>query len=227
MSSSLIRLAVLPAVVLVWYIWRKDTVEKEPPALLAKLFGLGVLVTIPVIVVELAAEAMLGKFLVEGSLPYVFLENFYGIALVEEAGKYLVLKSQTWKSEHFNYMFDGVVYAVLVALGFATLENIFYVADGGVSTGIARALLSVPGHAIDGVCMGYFYGLAKRADLKGNANARGTNLVLALVAPTLLHGTYDFLISIKLIGVFLIFEVIVTVLAIIHVNKFSREDAPL
>ena len=92
MSSSLIRLAVLPAVVLVWYIWRKDTVEKEPPALLAKLFGLGVLVTIPVIVVELAAEAMLGKFLVEGSLPYVFLENFYGIALVEEAGKYLVLK---------------------------------------------------------------------------------------------------------------------------------------
>ena len=59
MDVSLIRLAILPAVVLVWYIWRKDTVEKEPPALLARLFGLGVLVTIPVIVVELAAGGKL------------------------------------------------------------------------------------------------------------------------------------------------------------------------
>ena len=227
MSRFLVMMAIWPAAFLIWYVYRKDTVEKEPGGLLARLFFLGALISVLVIVVELLFESLLSSMLTEGTVLYAFLENFYGVALVEEAGKFLILMTGTWKSKHFNYLFDGIVYAVVVSLGFATIENIFYVAAGGVSTAIARALLSVPGHAIFGVCMGYFYGLAKRAELRGLKDASVTNLLLALVVPTIIHGTYDFLLSVELFGLFLIFEIVVTVLAVKRINKYSREDAPL
>lgn len=227
MSRFLVTLAIWPAAFLIWYVYRKDTVEKEPPGLLAKLFVLGALVSGLVLVVEYIFGAFIDAMLTEGTVLYAFLENFYGVALVEEAGKFLVLMMCTWKSKHFNYLFDGIVYAVVVSLGFATIENIFYVAAGGVSTAIVRALFSVPSHAIDGVCMGYFYGMAKRAELRGMKDASVTNLLLALVAPTLIHGAYDFLLSVELIGIFLVFEVVITVLAVKRVNAISRKDAPL
>lgn len=227
MNRLLFQLAVLPAVFLIWYIYRKDKAEKEPAKLLVRLFVLGALVCIVVAFIEVFASAVLGVVIPESTVMYAFLENFYAVALVEELAKYFVLKKSTWSSAHFDYLFDGVVYAVVASLGFATFENVFYVASGGVSTAIARALLSVPGHAIDGVCMGYFYGLAKRADLRGDATTRGKNLFLAVLGPTAIHGVYDFLISVDLFGVFLLFEVVVTILAVLQVNKLSREDAPL
>lgn len=224
MSIPLLALALLPTVVLLVHIYRKDTIEKEPPGLLVSLFLGGVIVTIVVALVEMFAEPVIGTLFAEGSLAYMLVENFLAVALVEEGGKYFVLKRRTWKSPHFNYLFDGIVYAVVVSLGFATLENVLYVLDGDLSTALMRAVLSVPGHAFDAVYMGYFYGLAKRAELRGDATACKKNLRLALIAPMLVHGAYDFLISAGLLVVFLMFEVVVTVFTIRYVNRLSRED---
>lgn len=227
MNPFMLLLAVLPAVILFAYIYHKDTIEKEPPGLLVSLFLLGAVTVVTALVTELVLSAILSLFLSENSVVYHAIDNFVLVALTEEAGKYVVLRLRTWNSPHFNYTFDAIVYSVVVSLGFATLENIAYLMDGSLTTAIARAILSVPGHAIDGVFMGYFFGLAKRAERMGDARRRSMNLQLALLAPVIIHGLYDFYISTELLLVFLLFEIVITTIAIIHIRRLSKENTHL
>lgn len=78
-----------------------------------------------------------------------------------------------------------------MSLGFAALENIFYVADNGAGVGILRAILSVPGHALWGIFMGYQLGLAKFVPAE-----RPKRLLLAFIIPFIGHGIYDFLLTV-------------------------------
>ena len=220
-------LALLPAVVLLIYICAKDRVEKEPPALIMKLFLFGALTTVSAMILEMAAESLFEEFLMRGDVLSIAVENVLFIALFEEIGKYFVLKKVTWRSPDFNYIFDAVVYGVTVSLGFAALENIFYVADGGVGVAVMRAVFSVPGHAMFGVFMGCHYGAAKNCEAAGDPGGMRRNLTMALWIPTLIHGFYDFCLSMEneiFLLVFLAFEAICTIVAIRTVNRMSKED---
>ena len=226
----LLLAAILPSILLIVFIYKQDKIEKEPPKLLAKLFIFGALTVLSAVALETAGGWLLGV-LPEESVAYIFLENFLVVALAEELGKYAVLRLFTWKSPYFNYTFDAVVYAVIVSLGFATVENIMYVfEDGSFQIALMRGVLSVPGHAIDAVFMGYFYGLAKLAASRGNLPGSKTNLALALIVPVLTHGFYDFCLSMEsgfFIALFYAFEIGVTVYAFFKVRKLSREDTVL
>ena len=152
------------------------------------------------------------------------------LLLVEEGGKYFVLKRLTWNHPAFDYTFDAVVYAVTASLGFATLENIAYVLDSDLGTALMRAILSVPGHAIDGLFMGSFYGAAKLCERMGDQKGKKQNLRRALWVPVLIHGFYDFCLESEsgfLLLAFLVFEVFITVTAYLRVKRLSREDQPL
>ncbi|MBQ7563609.1 MAG: PrsW family intramembrane metalloprotease [Lachnospiraceae bacterium] len=223
-------LAIIPGIVLFAVIWKSDKAEKEPAKLLWKLFLFGALTTVSAIVVGLTGELVFG-FLNPESMLYIFIDNFLLTALVEETGKYLVLKKLTWKHPAFDYTFDAVMYAVTASLGFATLENIIFLIDAGFATGIIRAVMSVPGHAIYGVFMGYYYGMAKTADVNGDKKLAKSYLVKALLIPVLLHGFYDFCIGSAEYGIFLvllfIFEIILTVVGIRKLRKLSREDTAI
>ena len=166
MIDPLMFIALLPAVVLVVYICRKDRTDKEPPALLAKLLGYGALSCLPAIVVELILSAVIERLNVRNVYLGYFLEAFVVAGLTEETCKFLFLRT-TWRSPAFDYQFDAIVYAVMVALGFAAFENVKYVYSYGFATGLVRAVTAVPGHAIFGVFMGYFYGYAKLSDYWG------------------------------------------------------------
>ena len=223
-------LAILPSALLAVYIYRKDTIEKEPLSMLWGLFWAGALTVISAIVIGGLGEAFFEDIVEPDSMEWLLIDNFLLTALVEEGGKYFVLKKRTWKSPEFNYIFDAVVYAVVASLGFATVENILYVIDSDIETAIMRAIFSVPGHAIDGVFMGYFYGLAKRCDIAGKRGACRRNLRRALWVPVLIHGFYDLCLSAgdeTFIIIFFVFEIIVTVWAFRTVRKLSKEDAPV
>ena len=226
----LMLLAVLPAAVLLRMVWRMDAIEKEPSDLLAKLFIGGALTIISAFVLGVFGSGVILSWFIPGSLVYLLLDNFVCTALVEEGGKFFVLKKLTWNHPAFDYTFDAVVYAVTAALGFATLENILYVFEGGISTAILRAILSVPGHAIDGIYMGSYYGLAKLCDGRGDRQGRGRHLRRALLVPTLMHGFYDFCLEsesgLLLLG-FLLFEIGITISAILRLKKLAREDQPI
>ncbi len=223
-------LAILPSVVLIAYTYSRDTAEKEPLSLLFRLFRGGALTVVSAIVLGAVLEAVFEEVIEPDTLAWLIVDNFLMTALVEEGGKYFVLKRVTWRSPAFDYVFDGIVYAVVVSLGFATVENILYLLDGDLSTAVMRAVFSVPGHAIDGIYMGSFYGLAKRFESTGHPRKCRANLRHALWVPVLIHGFYDFCLSAGddfLIGVFLVFEIVITILAFRRVRKFSREDAPV
>ena len=112
---------------------------------------------------------------------------FIIVGLSEEISKYIVVRYFAFKRFSFDEPFDGIVYTVMVGMGFATLENIGYVYEHGLATGIFRMFISVPAHATFAVLMGYHIGLAKFDP----AN-RKRHLFYALLWPVFFHGTFDF-----------------------------------
>ncbi len=228
MSTSVLALAILPVIVLIYFVYQADKVEKEPINLLIKLVIFGACTCISALILEIVFGAVLEAFLSPATELYILLENFLVVALSEEIGKYFVLKKVTWNNKEFNYCFDGIVYAICVGLGFALLENILYVADGGISVAISRALLAIPGHAVDAVFMGYFYGLAKKAAYHGRFDKAEKNRHLALWIPVLIHGFYDYCLSTSYdlaIIIFFVFIIVMDVVAIKRIKASSKEDS--
>ena len=150
--------ALLPAFFLLRYIYRQDQVEKEPPRLLFQLFLRGCLAALCALAVELVASQLLDGLVSSERSVYLYLEAFLVIAAVEEGAKLLFLHGRVWNERHFNYRFDGIVYSVFVSLGFAALENIFYVFGSGLSVALPRALLAVPAFAIEHNLMAACFG---------------------------------------------------------------------
>ncbi|MCR4829374.1 MAG: PrsW family intramembrane metalloprotease [Bacteroidales bacterium] len=192
----LLAISVLPVVVLAWVVYRRDRVEKEPIGMLVKAFFFGGLSIIPAIILEFILEIPGMLF---SNMPIIsgLYDGFVVAAFSEELCKMAFLFLAVWKSRHFNEYFDGIVYAAFVSLGFACFENIEYVffQDSfidSLSTGFMRALLSVPGHFLFGVVMGYYFSLAKFQPWQ-----RTRNLLLAFLVPIFLHGTFDALLMIS------------------------------
>lgn len=117
----------------------------------------------------------------------------------------------------------------MVALGFAAFENVKYVYSYGFATGLVRAVTAVPGHAIFGVFMGYFYGYAKLSDYWGRDEDRKAYLALSVVVPVLMHGCYDFLAFAqesdgRFTLLFYAYLIALYVFGILRVNRSARAD---
>ena len=185
MLSSLLLVSLAPVLIAAIYIYIRDKYEREPFRLLLKALFTGILIVLPVVFIE--------KFLISFSvqsdgLLKVAYGSFIVASLTEEGFKFLGFILIFWPNRNFNEKFDGIVYAVFISLGFAAIENIFYVFQGGINIGILRALTAVPAHALFGTVMGYYFGLARfYPDL------RHKYLILALLLPFIWHGLYDFL----------------------------------
>lgn len=192
-ETILIIAAVVPALVLLRYIYRQDKLEKESGKFLASLVLFGILSTFIAIAGEYIGTAAIQYIVAPGSKAYYLLFFFVVVGLSEEGAKYFLLKKKTWNSPEFNCQFDGVVYAVFVSLGFALWENLSYVFSYGIGTAVSRAITAIPGHACFGVFSGAFYGAAKRMDLSGNTSGSKTFRRLSLIVPMLLHGLYDYI----------------------------------
>ena len=152
----LLIISILPVYLVARYIYKKDK-DKEPRSLIIKLFlgGLGafVLTIIITLLLSLFFPSLLSDTM-DTDLISLFFHVFFGVALIEEFSKWIFVYNISYNSKEFDQMYDMIVYAVFVSLGFACIENIFYVFEHGFGTGIIRGLLAVPGHACDGVFMG-------------------------------------------------------------------------
>ena len=227
LNPVLILAAIVPAIWLLIRIYRADRLEKEPVGLILSLVLFGILSTVLATVTEYLGDIAIAYFYPEGTLPYDILLYFVVVAFSEEGFKYLLLKTRTWNHPAFNCMFDGVVYAVSVSLGFALWENIGYVLKYGMGAAIARALTAVPGHACFGVFMGAWYGSAKRRELEGDTVRAARCRFMAVLVPALLHGCYDFIAvrqTEELSWVFLVFVAGMFFVASRVVRHFSRSD---
>lgn len=183
--------AVLPAILLMRYIYRQDHVEKEPIGLLLQLLVMGVLSALCAVPLEGIGSRLLQSFSIKNDTLYTTLFAFLVVAAVEEATKFFFLKWRTWHNPNFNYQFDAIVYSVFVSLGFAAYENILYVLQYGLSVALPRALLAVPGHMSFAIFMGVFYGRAKRFSLDGRPAACRASLIWGYLVAVFHHGFYD------------------------------------
>ena len=184
MNLSLLLLTCAPGLAICIYIYWQDKFDKEPKALLVKSFFLGMLSTIPAVILSLIGEAF-GFNPVSPVVWWALLSMIIGTGLSEEFSKYIFVRYYAYKKDAFNEPFDGITYSVMVAMGFATLENIFYVAEGGTSVAIARMFTAVPGHDADGVWIGFFLGLQK---------LHGSKIygIIGITLTAISHGLYDF-----------------------------------
>ena len=220
--------ALLPAIILMVYVYKHDKIEKEPFRLLLVLFMFGSLSCIPAGLLEDFFCGVLDSMNIQDTQTYYIIMCFGIVACSEEGLKLFFLKRKTWKCPDFNYTFDGLLYSVCVSLGFAGLENIMYVLDYGFGVVISRGLLSVPGHCTFAIFMGLFYSRAKFYSAYGNKIRAGVNKLLSFVVPVLLHGYYDYCLmmpSDTLIYCFFVFVVIVDIISFRVVKKQSSNDA--
>ena len=226
--SRLLSLALLPAAALLFYIYRMDTIEKEPTKLLVRLFLFGCLCAIPASILEGIGDRLIAGI---GSVfVRLFVQAFLVVAVAEEGCKFAFLCT-AWKNPAFDYRFDAIVYAVCVSLGFAALENVLYVMQYGFATALIRAVTSVPGHCFFGVYMGYWFGKAKHARFYGLSGS-GTYLALAFIVPVLLHGFYDFCCFMSgsnglFVALFYAFLIVFFISAVRCVKKASTQDVPI
>lgn len=179
--------ALLPAVILWLYIWKKDS-QPEPTSWLIKAILLGVGICIPVAMLEVGIEMLLFTAgIAPTNLIGTTIQAFIVAAIPEETFKLLALWLILRKNPHFDEHFDGIVYAVCVGLGFASIENIFYIwgEEEWMSVAISRALLTVPAHYAFAILMGYYYSVYHFVDHSTK------NAICILLVPVMAHGIYD------------------------------------
>jgi RsiW-degrading membrane proteinase PrsW (M82 family) len=102
----------------------------------------------------------------------------------------LVVWFGVYRNPVFNERLDGVIYAVVAALGFATVENVLVVIGSGASILPLRLVTATLLHALASGIAGYFVGLAKFA---GDPRKSRRLVLQGLGIAIVLHGLYDFI----------------------------------
>ena len=186
---NVIALALLPAIILLYYTYQQDKLQREPVKMIVKGFFWGCLSVFCSLFISLPSMRI-GLFPEEiHSFWDAFRTSFFGAAIPEETAKLLCLFLFLRKNPYFDERMDGIVYAVCVGMGFAAFENIEYLVAAGtdwVTTGIGRSLTAIPGHFGFAVLMGYYFSLNHFDKYR----APGAGLKMWLY-PVLGHGIYD------------------------------------
>lgn len=187
MYETIISLA--PALVLLIVILIADRRKPEPfsEVILALMGGIVSVVLCLILGTQTQGLAMdvedpLGVF-------RSFNESFFGAGLPEELAKLIVLYLLVRRNKYFDEQVDGIVYAALIGLGFAAYENVLYVvgAEDVEGTAAVRAILSVPGHFMFALLMGYWF-----SRFWWDKTHRFRKLFLALFIPVIAHTAFDF-----------------------------------
>lgn len=175
-----------PALAFLLVILRMDRQEPEPLGLVLRVIALGAASCIVAALVEKALGGV-ALFHTPGLLGAV-ASSFIQIAPVEELCKLGVVLLFVWQNAQFNEENDGIVYVGASAIGFALFENILYVAQKGISTGVLRAFSSIPLHVFAGIILGMYVGRAKFA---ADERTRSLLILKGFVLVWLFHGLYD------------------------------------
>lgn len=224
MDIALLLITVAPGLFLLWYFYTRDK-NREPKRLILKVFIWGVVALFPMAFLEILLEDLFSFETIQPWWLSIFLISFASAALIEEGGKYIVVKRFAYRSPHFNEVMDGIVYAIVASLGMATLENILYVSDGGLGVALLRAVTAVPSHAFASGIMGYFIGLAKFAP---NKEVKRKLFLKGLLVAIIFHGSYNFFLFTESIAALLVFPLLFLEYRMIHqyVKLAHTQKAP-
>ena len=218
----LLALALAPGIAIALFIYLKDIHEPEP--LRPLLIGLGCGIVAFGISLAIGLGLSEGANIDEKDLIHQLIRAFIFVGLVEEGSKFLFLRGILFKNKNFNEPFDGIVYAVMIGMGFATAENVLYVVNGGGGTAIVRMFTAVPAHAVFAIIMGFFVGEAKVFSTSSMLYSG-----LALFFATFAHGFYDYFLFISFIpGLWVraIASLLIIMVLTHYAMKLRQDDSP-
>lgn len=216
-----IFLGFLPGLFWLWFYYKKD-LHPEPIKWVAKVFLWGMLATIPSIVIEVIFEFFFAEWFEPGTIVYVFIITFVVVAPVEEFMKYFVVKRTVYRNKVFDEKIDGVVYMIAAGLGFATFENILAAVESGGSIVLARAVTATLLHAVASGLVGFYLGQAKFRPQK-----RTFFISIGLLLGILVHGIYNFVITINTemtIPLIIILLAVVYIILAIGIRRMRRVE---
>lgn len=185
--------ALAPVAAVIVYIYVKDKYEKESKRYLTLAFVLGGVVSIIITTILYLFFDLFLPLPDDFSIWQQFVKAFFVVGFIEEFSKYLMVRGFLQPRTVFNEPYDGIIYAVMVSMGFAAVENIMYVIQGGINVAFLRAFTAIPAHATFGIIMGYYMGKAKFSKNKFKWN------LIGLFTAVLFHGAYDFFLFIGFI----------------------------
>jgi protease PrsW len=220
-SILLVAMAILPGILICVWIYWQDKFEKESLPSLLICFAWGAVSTVPAII----AQSYFKGWEDPENMLNMAIYSFLIVALTEELSKFLFLRLYAYPKDEFNEPMDGIVYAVMVGMGFATLENIFYVLSedsGGVRVAIGRAVTAVPAHAAFAVIMGAYIGLAKFIP-----EQRNSYMFTGIGLAVFFHGLYDFFLLQKSYEFLTILSIIVLVVVINIARRLIKIEQAL
>lgn len=208
----LVMLAVTPGIAIAIYVYIRDKHEPEPIRLLIISFFLGAL-SFGLDIGFAFPLAALFNF-DEHDLATQALHSFALVAFLEELSKFIFVRGVLYRNKNFNEPLDGIVYAVMVGMGFATAENLLYVYRGGSEVAIVRMFSAIPAHAMFAVLMGYFLGIAKFTH-----SHQLLYSFAGLLVATIFHGVYDYFLFISFVPGMWIGSLVLLVVAFILSSK--------
>lgn len=224
----LFSLCIIPSLILLWYIYIEDKVEKEPAYLLTLLFIGGIIACN----ISILISTIFQKYFPFLNLQYSDLNIFQilfkiliTIVLVEELSKWIINYITIWKNKNFKHIYDPIVYSTFISLGFATFENIIYgmtFKSYGLFPIIMRGLISVPSHAVFGVFMGFYLGISKNAEMYHKKRQAFKYKIYSILVPIYLHLVYDLLLVNKSTLMYSFFIMYIIVCYILANNKIKK-----
>jgi RsiW-degrading membrane proteinase PrsW (M82 family) len=208
----IVGIVLVPGILWGWLFYHAQRYKKVYLPLLLLLFiggmGSGLLALVLNHAVEKYTlfwpDALWSQIIVFGKSIPLFSSGFwFFVGFNEEFAKLLILLVVVYPSRHLEEAFDGILYAAVVSVGFATLENFYYLDQYGLAVVAARTVITIPAHAFMSVPMGYY--VAKSRLLLEAGNEKSFSFYLSIMTimqgwfiSAFLHGLYDFFLSLKM-----------------------------
>lgn len=179
--------SLVPSLLLVGFVLYTDRKSKEPSK------------NIVICVLSGTLTVALAGYLEQLVMPY-FSSNIiltYVWAMIEELCKLSVFFLFIFDNKYYDDIYDGIVYMSLIALSFAGLENIMYAfsestINNSISLALMRDFTTIPLHVICGIVIGFF---ASLGNFSKDKNKKYFNFLLAILIPTIIHGTFNSLMN--------------------------------
>ena len=220
---------VVPPIILGIIIWKSDKFP-EPGKFLVTAFMLGVSIFLPLDFLILFSEDYLAPFLGlnlelidnwKPGDPYPWGEsaffNYFRAAYLEEGLKFAFLIFVCVRLDALNEPIDAIVYGAAIGLGYAAMENLFYLyaPEAWSLETVKTRYYPLIMHLGFGVVMGWLLSLSLFDET--SKFKRTFLIILSLLIPVLFHGTYNYY------GTADIFPIL-TIILIISIIYWARRE---
>lgn len=182
--SKYMPLLIAPFVFFVLILLARKIMEKKVLNLFASAYFIGLLTAVPMI---LALYFVYEYWLTHvSSLRRIVFYSFVLIGFLSEFTKFLLLRFYYLPKESFTKPFDGILFSVMIAMGYATTANAYFLYYWSYSDNPKMVLYTLPAAMLFiPIIMGFFIGMSKYRDNYFDS-------LTGLMAATFFYGFYGF-----------------------------------